>query len=458
MPGYIHHIQWSVSNLAFSEEKLRKEYGLKVVAEREQRGRREVVLQSGSIVFLLSQTEDTVVVVEERRRSYPWLSSGRLGTDSVFNICLHVGDVRECHDRMTARGSLSLLSPSVIRTEEGELSYAVVSSPCRNVIHSLINTQRYQGRFLPGFTVKEDGDKKGEEGWDLLTHIDHVTLVCEPGASRGILDWYSENCGMESFPLAGEEPGVGAVMEDVGMKLNVSSWVTEWLCREEGVTWSQDQDELRNFKLVLAEPLPGYADSHVNKFLVDNGGPGVQHIGLSTQDITHTMSVLCRNGAQFRKPPPTYYLLQDKQEEIRSTGRDPKTFKEFGIMIDRERTNGEKEEETEQFILQIFSFPVFGPDTFFLEIIQRQNSRGFGGGNIRALAQSIIEFKRQREKFLSGLLIQPHSNPVLCPGRRSSVHHCNLIYPTSSSYRSYHSSLDDFYGSKKYDMMSEVRV
>ena len=273
-----------------------------------------------------------------------------------------------------------------------------------------------------------------------------MTFVCEVGESRDILDWYKVTCGMERFLVSHEEdPDVGTVMEDVGMKLSAGSWVTEWLCREEGVAWTEDEDDVSNFKLVLAEPLPGHEDSHVNKFLRDNGGAGVQHIGLSTRDISHTMRVLNTKGAEFRRPPPTYYSLQDKQEEIRSLGQDMETFKQFGILIDKEQTDGE-EEESQQFILQIFSFPVFDADTFFLEIIQRQNSRGFGGGNIRALAHSIIEFKRQREKFLSAKMT---NSDLAVPGRRSTVHHCNQMFLISND-RNHYSSLDDFYGSKKY--------
>ena len=175
-----------------------------------------------------------------------------------------------------------------------------------------------------GLEAEEDSER---ETGDLITHIDHITLVCEAGDSRDILDWYSNTCGMEPFLLSQEEqPGEGTVFEEVGLKLNVSSWVTDWLCREEGVAWSQP-DHINNFKLVLAEPLPGNEDSHVSQFLRDNGGPGVQHIGLATLDITHTVSVLTRSGAEFRKPPPTYYALKEKQEEIRSIGRDTETFK-----------------------------------------------------------------------------------------------------------------------------------
>ncbi len=36
------------------------------------------------------------------------------------------------------------------------MDYAVVTSPCDNVIHSLINTSRYTGLFLPGFLPSKD--------------------------------------------------------------------------------------------------------------------------------------------------------------------------------------------------------------------------------------------------------------------------------------------------------------
>ena len=48
------------------------------------------------------------------------------------------------------------------------------------------------------------------------------------------------------------------------------------------------------------------------------------------------------------------------------------------------------------FLLQIFTKPVFEVDTFFMEIIQRKGAQGFGAGNIRALALSIIEMERRR--------------------------------------------------------------
>lgn len=44
-----------------------------------------------------------------------------------------------------------------------------------------------------------------------------------------------------------------------------------------------------------------------------------------------------------------------------------------------------------RFLLQIFTLPLFQEETFFLELIQRKGARGFGAGNVTALARSIEE-------------------------------------------------------------------
>ena len=412
MPGYIHHVQWSVLSVQKTTAKLRTEYGMRITAVRNhsQYGNIEVVLTSGNVTFLISPSSSKLV--EHIDNQYPLLASGRKGIDTVFNICMAVDDVDKAFKNMTDNGSSSICDPEDI----SNMQFAAVTSPCENVIHSLVNINDYDGVFLPGFTEYEDSPPL--ETSDLMTHIDHVTYVCNIGDTERILSWYRKSCGMERFLIApDEDPEVGVVFEDVGMKLNVGNWITEWMCREEGVKMPLE-DDVRNFKLVLAEPLPGDGDSHVDNFLRDHDGPGIQHIGLSTDDIRSTVSILNGNGAEFRKPPSTYYKLEDKKQEILSVGGDPAEFGKLGILIDKECAEHENmpgnkmfslflEETNDVFLLQIFSFPLFGTDTFFLEVIQRENSRGFGGGNIRALAQSIVEFQREKDQLIASLMSQP---------------------------------------------------
>ncbi len=42
-----------------------------------------------------------------------------------------------------------------------------------------------------------------------------------------------------------------------------------------------------------------------------------------------------------------------------------------------------------RYLLQVFTKPIFGEDTFFLELIERRGATGFGEGNIRALWRSV---------------------------------------------------------------------
>ena len=45
----------------------------------------------------------------------------------------------------------------------------------------------------------------------------------------------------------------------------------------------------------------------MDTFLTNHGGPGVQHIGLSSSDIISSVSELTAAGVQFVEPPYTYY-------------------------------------------------------------------------------------------------------------------------------------------------------
>ncbi len=42
-----------------------------------------------------------------------------------------------------------------------------------------------------------------------------------------------------------------------------------------------------------------------------------------------------------------------------------------------------------RYLLQVFTKPLFGDDSFYLELIERRGATGFGEGNIRALWRSV---------------------------------------------------------------------
>jgi 4-hydroxyphenylpyruvate dioxygenase-like putative hemolysin len=52
----------------------------------------------------------------------------------------------------------------------------------------------------------------------------------------------------------------------------------------------------------------------------------------------------------------------------------------------------------ERFLMQVFTYPIFDKDTFFLEVIQRRGARGFGVGNVTALARSVNAYKEMLQR------------------------------------------------------------
>ena len=58
---------------------------------------------------------------------------------------------------------------------------------------------------------------------------------------------------------------------------------------------------LQNQCLVFLGP------NQVQTFLTEHGGPGIQHIGLHTPDITQAVAALKENGVAFIDPPAAYY-------------------------------------------------------------------------------------------------------------------------------------------------------
>ena len=47
--------------------------------------------------------------------------------------------------------------------------------------------------------------------------------------------------------------------------------------------------------------------NQVDTFLEQHKGPGIQHIGLYTQDIVSTTQTMATAGVHFFYPPPAYY-------------------------------------------------------------------------------------------------------------------------------------------------------
>ena len=148
-------------------------------------------------------------------------------------------------------------------------------------------------------------------------------------------------------------------------------------------------------KFANNEPMrPFFRDSQINKFVDDNNGAGVQHIAFNVPRIIPTVEEMNRRGVSFLDTPGSYYdMLPARLERLKISNVQEAIdeLRRLGILLDG---------SDDKYMLQIFlrdagqtyHDPKAGP--FFYEIIQRAGDPGFGGGNFRALFESI-----EREQF-----------------------------------------------------------
>ncbi|XP_071488068.1 4-hydroxyphenylpyruvate dioxygenase-like protein [Diadema antillarum] len=364
--------------------------------------------------------------------------NARGNIDTVCNVAFEVCDVEATVKRANSGGAQVLCQPTVIRDPHGYVEVAAVKSCVGNVVHTILNTKQYKGTFLPGFSsvtcnpnesddvalngsiynvVDQDltssteadsqtpviNDTEDARMKPLVTHFDHITFAVPTGASHEVLDWY-ENCfGMNRFWLDSEEDKLeGFVVRgsNVGLRMKAMEY---WRCAETGLTFPEESSEERlgsdaKLMFVVAEALPDQGANQVETFIREHCGPGIQHIGLYTPNIEHTVQHLQSSGLQFMIPPPTYYTHVGKLQEILMTGHDPVLLERLGILLDAEdfQDEGADREKPLRYLMQVFTRPFFDRDTFFLEVIQRNGACGFGAGNIKALWKSVEAYMQEK--------------------------------------------------------------
>src|SRR6266704_1355490 len=144
-------------------------------------------------------------------------------------------------------------------------------------------------------------------------------------------------------------------------------------------------DGTRKVKFPINEPAIGKKKSQIDEYLEFYGGPGVQHIALTTDDIVTAVRHMQRAGVTFLPTPDSYY---DTLGEWAGDTRVPvDVLRDLRILADRDEDG---------YLLQIFTRPVQDRPTVFFELIERHGSQGFGKGNFKALFEAIEREQARR--------------------------------------------------------------
>jgi len=331
-----------------------------------QRGRQHSVVFNANDVTLICSAP-----VGETGRAWRWLQKHPEGVGTVNFL---VRDVEKVWRLMEQRGG-TIIDDGLQRftDDKGDKpAFFSIPTPIGNTTFRFIQRDGYEALY-PGF-VKHAAPKGGKNrfGFGKIDHITSNFRTLQP-----MVLWMKHVLGFEEFwniQFHTEEEITQGNQHGTGLK-SIVMW-----------------DPRSTVKFANNEPSrPRFKQSQINVFVEDQRGEGIQHLALAVRDIVPAVrSMRATQGLEFLGTPAAYYdYLPERIEKsgIKRIDENLAELRDLQILID-----GHKEH---QYLLQIFMKEKSqlyhdreaGP--FFYEIIERKGDKGFGGGNFKALFESI---------------------------------------------------------------------
>jgi 4-hydroxyphenylpyruvate dioxygenase len=284
--------------------------------------------------------------------------------DSVKDIALRVPSASEAYRQAVQRGARGVGEPHWVDDDFGRVELASIAT-YGETVHTFVNRSDYAGVHLPGYrSLAENGRASTGIG---LRAVDHVVGNVELGRMDQWVEYYEKAMGFTEL----------IHFSDEAISTEYSALMSKVMTDGEG-----------KIKFPINEPAEGKRKSQIDEYLEFNGGPGVQHVALATDDIIATVGELTNRGVGFLDTPDAYY--EDVAERVGEISEEWADLRRLRILADRDEDG---------YLLQIFTKTAQDRPTLFFEVIERHGARGFGAGNFKALFEAI-----EREQALRGNL------------------------------------------------------
>lgn len=298
--------------------------------------------------------------------------------DGIAELIFEVEDVKKTFQVLEERGAAIVGDIETATDDGGTYRSFSITTPFGEALFTFAQIDGFAG-VAPGLTTF--AEPKGGNNAFGFGEIDHVTsnfLTLKP-----LILWCKDVLGLEEY---------------WGIEFHTQDYAKSQGHTGSGLKSTVVWDPHSGVKFANNEPnRPFFAKSQIYTYIEDNNGPGIQHTALTIADIVGTVDTMRERGIQFMPTPGSYYDMLPKRLDAAGIELDEPMddLRRTEILVDGEGPG--------KYLLQIFckdfatiyDNPNGGP--FFLEIIQRKGDRGFGGGNFRALFESI-----EREQVATG--------------------------------------------------------
>jgi len=335
-------------------------------------GRQEsAVFQANDVTLICSAP------VGEGGRAWRWLQKHPEG---VGTLNFAVKDIEKTRALLNERGGTFIEEKIQQFTDAsgGTMRFFSITTPFGNTTFRFVQRDKCDA-WYPGFQAHaQPTGGKNRFGFAKVDHITSNFRTLQP-----MVLWMKHVMGFEEFwniKFHTEEEISKGDQHGTGLK-SIVMW-----------------DPHSTVKFANNEPsAPRFKQSQINVYVEDQRGEGVQHLALIVKDIVPTVKAMRANKELgFLNTPASYYdYLPERLAKggIIRIDENIQELRDLQILVD-----GHKEH---QYLLQIFmkengqlvKDTEAGP--FFYEIIQRKGDKGFGGGNFKALFESIERAQRE---------------------------------------------------------------
>lgn len=222
--------------------------------------------------------------------------------DGIFNAAIDAG-------------ATPVRSPEKLSDNTGFVKVAVIQT-YGDTTHTLIERSSYRGAFLPGYRAETSPDPLNKFLPTInLEAIDHCVGNQDWDEMEDICAYYEKALGFHRF-----------------WSVDDKDICTEFSALKSIVMASPDEV----VKMPINEPAKGKKQSQIEEYIDFNGGAGVQHIALRTENIIDAITNLKARGVEFIKVPETYY--ESMAQRLKASGmelnEDFETLKRLDILID----------------------------------------------------------------------------------------------------------------------------
>ena len=299
--------------------------------------------------------------------SFQWLAHHPEG---VGRIVFDVGDAEKAFTLLTERGATPLTGIERRIVEGGVVTWFDIATALGDTLFRFV---QHEGRtpIMPNM-ARLDSPRGGTNRFG-VSHVDHITtnfLTLQPA-----LAWMEQVMGFERFweiEFHTQDVKKGQVGGS-GLK-SIVMW-----------------DPHSGLKFANNEPAqPFFKASQIYLFYLDHGGAGVQHVALAVSNLVTAVEGLRARGVQFMPTPGRYYdLLPARLNElgVNEVEEDVEQLRRLEILVDGQKDRSYMLQIFMKDAASLFNDPQAGP--LFIELLQRKGDDGFGGGNFRALFESI---------------------------------------------------------------------